>query len=296
MAEIDSKKIGLAVIASYPKWYRGKLRSIKHTDKVRGDLALEFARTVSRTGYQLVLADSKSSKTFLHEMSLIPGIHLIRRRVLGRGEGKRIALDRVSTLPGVEIILLTEAEKISLITDCIKQIAEPILQNKADIVVPKREESLFKLTYPHYMYVSETEGNSIYHEALRSNNIIPQDFPPLDMFFGPRALKNDKKIIALFKRKYDFSGMSILEKLYKPDDYSNILYFPIINAFKKNLKVVNVEVPFRYPKIQKENEDIGAKESFIEKRQMQRVGILIDLIHFLSYLEHKKSSRIKKIK
>lgn len=32
--------LAIAATTSYPKWYRGKLRSIKHTDKVRGDLAL----------------------------------------------------------------------------------------------------------------------------------------------------------------------------------------------------------------------------------------------------------------
>lgn len=296
MAEVDPKKIGLAVITSYPKWYRGKLQSLKNTDKIRGDLALEFARKASQAGYRLVIADSKSTKTFLRELTAIPNIHLIKRRSLTSGEGKRMALDKVSKIPGVEVIILTEAEKVSLITECIQQIARPLLEGKADIVVPKREEGLFKSTYPLYMYDSEIEGNCIYHEALVSNNIIPQKFPPLDIFFGPRAFKNDKKILALFKRKYVFSGLSILEKLYGPDIYSNVLYFPIVSALKKKLKVANLAVPFRYPKIQKENEDIGARDIFIEKRNLQRVSILIDLMHFLSYLEKKKSSRVKAVK
>lgn len=296
MIGIDPKKIGIAVITSYPRWYRGKLQSLKHTDKVRGDLALDFARQAYNTGFHIVIADSKSSKTFLRELTAIPLIHLIKRRSSESGKGKRMALDKVSKIPGVEIILLTEPEKISLLTECIRQIAEPLLKDKADIVVPKREEELFRSTYPRYMYESEMEGNKIYHEALSSNNIISQNSTPLDMFFGPKAFKNNKKILTLFKRKYIFSGLSILDKLYDPDNYSSVLFFPIINALKKKLKVANLEVPFRYPRIQKENEDIGARDLFIEKRNAQRMSILIDLMHFLSYLNKKKSSCMKAIK
>jgi len=56
---------------------------------------------------------------------------------------------------------------------------------------------------------------------------------------------------------------------------------------------MDVEVPFRYPHLQKENEDVGQREVFIQKRNMQRVSILIDLMHFLSYLEKRKSSKLR---
>jgi len=173
---------------------------------------------------------------------------------------------------------------------------EPILQGKADIVVSSRSDALFKSTYPRYMYASEVEGNTIYNEALRSNNILSQAYPSFDWFFGPRVLRNDKNIISLFKRIYRFSGVSILEKLYSPDKYSNVQFFPIVSALKKKMNVVSVEVPFSYPRLQKENEEIGARDVFIEKRSMQRVSILIDLMHFLSYLEKKRSSRVKAVK
>lgn len=296
MQEIDPRKIGIAVIASYPKWYRGKLRSIKHTDKVRGDLAMEFAQIASRAGYKLVVADSKSPKTFLREIGNIPGLHLIRRKKLGRGEGKRFALDKVSKLAGVEIIILTEAEKISLLTDCMALIAEPFLTAGADIVVPSRENRLFKSTYPDYMYESESEGNQIYEEALRANNIIPQNAKALDLLFGPRALRNNKKIISLFKRKYEFKGLSLLDKQFDPDEFSNVLYFPLINAYKQKHKVISIEVPFEYPKTQKDNEDLGARQYFIHKRNLQRIGLLVDLMHFLSYLNKNKNSGIINVK
>ncbi len=291
--QIDSRKIAFAVVTSYPKWYKGKLRSINHTEKVRGDLALEFAQKVTQSGYHLVVADKKSAKTFLKELMVTSSVILIRRKADGSGRGKRLAIDKAIKIPGVEVIILCEPEKVSIVTACMEQFVSPILEGKADIVVPRRDESLFKESYPRYMYDSETEANTIYNETLRSQSILKRSLPDLDFFFGPRAFRNDKKIIALFKKKYTFSGMSILEKLYSADQYSNVLYFPIVSALKRKFRVIDVIVPFRYPQIQKENEDVGARAVFIQKRSMQRASILVDLMHFLSYLEKRKSSRLK---
>jgi hypothetical protein len=291
--DFDPKKVAVIAITFYPKWYSGKLKSIKHTDKVRGDLALEFAEKVTSLGCHLIVADGKSTKTFRNQLQSIPGVTLIKRKTRGSGEGKRAGIERVAKLAEVEAIVLSEPEKVSVITHCLKQIVEPILQGKADIVVPKREDDLFKSTYPKYMYESETEGNSIYNETLRANSLLPEKLHDMDMFFGPRAFRNEKNIVQLFKREYHFSGMSLLEKLYSPDTYSNVQFFPIINAIKKDLRVVSVEVPFRYPHLQKENEDVGRREEFIAKRNMQRVSILIDLMHFLSFLKKNKNSRVR---
>ena len=292
----DPQKVAIAAITYYPKWYRGKLRSIKHTDKVRGDLALEFAQIVSKLGYHLVISDGTSAKTFRKELALIPGIHVIRRRQNGSGDAKRSAMDKAAAIPGVEVIVLNEPEKLSIVTNCLQQIVGPILQDHADIVVPKREDSLFKATYPRYMYDSEVEANRIYNEALRSNNLLPATLYDMDSFFGPRAFRNNKTLIELFKRKYHFTGMSILEKLYSPDTYSNVQFFPIVNALKKKIRVISVVVPFSYPRLQKENEDIGARDIFIEKRSLQRMSILIDLMHFLSFLQSKKKSAVRVLK
>ncbi|HSA84089.1 MAG TPA: hypothetical protein VLF20_04350, partial [Patescibacteria group bacterium] len=69
--------------------------------------------------------------------------------------------------------------------------------------------------------------------------------------------------------------------------------FPLVNAFKKKLRVAIVEVPFSYPRLQKENEEVGQRELFIAKRNLQRVSILIDLMHFLSFLKKNKNSRVR---
>ena len=65
---------------------------------------------------------------------------------------------------------------------------------------------------------------------------------------------------------------------------------------KKKFRVESVEFSFRYPALQKDNEETGQKELFIEKRRAQRLSLLVDLMHFLSYFEGKKNSYLKEIK
>ena len=76
-----------------------------------------------------------------------------------------------------------------------------ILNNQADIVIPKREENFFKKTYSDYQYQSEIEGNKLYNEILRTNGLF-KDNDDLDLFFGPRVFLNHPKIVSLFTKKF----------------------------------------------------------------------------------------------
>lgn len=294
----DPAKVALAMISYYPRWYRGKLRSIKHTEKIRGDLALEFFRQASKKGCHLVVVDGRSSKTFKRELAQVPNIIIVARKIAKRAPNRRRALRVASAIEGVEVIIFSEAEKVSLVTNCLAQIARPIIDGQADIVVPKRNDVLFKSTHPLYMYESETEGNRIYNEALRTQGILPENHEGLDMFFGPRALRNDKKVISLFMRRFriKIGRFSLPSEFFDTEDYSNPLYFPVILALKKRMRIISVEIPFSYPTIQKENEEIGLRSAFVEKRNLQRISIILELIHFLSYLERKPQSKMKAVK
>lgn len=281
----DPKSVGIATITYYPKWYSGALRSIKHTDKVRGDLALDYCRKAVKLGYQTVVANSGSPKTFVRELSRIKGILIVKRRSKKRSPGKRLSIKIVSKLPGVKVIVISESEKVSIVTDCIPQIVEPIINGQADIVVPKREQGLFKSTYPEYMFESETEGNKIYNEILTSNDLLKQRSEDFDMFFGPRAFHNDRKIVSIFMKKYHI----LSSEYFDSEEWSNTLFFPIVLALLKRLRVKSVTVPFLYPKKQKDNEEAAAKDVFIEKRRAQKMGLLIELLHFINYIKKEKN-------
>lgn len=292
--DLDPLCVAIVATTSYPRWYKGKLRSIKDTDKIRGNLAIEFVKIAHKIGYQVVIADWQSPRTFRKELSLIEGVILIRRRSPKRSPSKRQALRRATKLTGIKVIVLTEPEKVSLVQDCIQLIAEPIIQGEADIVVPKRNEELFKKTYPAYQYESEIEGNRTYNEELRSHKLIDINDVDLDMFFGPRAFSNDRKIVSLFMKRYHFSiaHASFPKWYFDAEEFSNTNFFSIVTALRKGLKVKSVEVPFKYPDRQKQNED-SLEDLFLEKRKAQRIGLIVELLHFVAYLEKYRGIRVK---
>jgi len=294
---INPREIAIVLITSYPKWYKGVLKSIKHTDKVRGDLALEFLKTATVAGYQIVIVDGKSAKTFRKELQTFENIRVINRRIAKRSPSKRIGMRVASKLPDVEVIILTEPEKTSLL-DFVPEITQPILEKQADIVIPKREERLFKSSYPRYMYESEMEGITIYNEALFAHGLLTPEIKDFDSFFGPRAFRNEKKILSLFLSRYTYSTSKYkpASELFDPEEYSNAQGFPIVRALKRKMKIKSVTIPFVYPKLQKENEEAAAKDAFFEKRRLQRVSLLVDLFHFLSFLDKNKGSGLKAIK
>lgn len=279
----DPKSVAVAATTYYPKWYRGRLKSVKHTDKVRGDLALEFVRTAKKLGYQIVVVNGKAPSTFYKELCNIGKINILRRRGKKRSPAKRQAVKAASKLVGVKVIVLSEPEKVSFLTECMQYVINPILENRVDIILPKRNEELFKSTYPDYMYESEAEGNKLYNEILRTNGLINNNSSDYDMFFGPRVFKNDPKIVSLFMRRHNV----LSSEYFDVDEWSNALYFPVLLAFKKGLRVQSVTVPFLYPKLQKKNEEADAKEIFLEKRKAQRLGLLVELLRFISFIQKK---------
>lgn len=293
--DFDPASVAIATNTYYPTWYRGKLRSIKHTEKIRGDLAFEFYRKALNLGYSVVAADGFSSKSFRQELLKLRGLKVIVRKSPKRAPSKRQAIKAASKIFGVKFIVMTEPEKISLIENCIPQMVEPLLKSAADMVVPKREEKLFRSTYPEFQYQSEAEANELYNHLLISFGLMAAGVE-FDMFFGPRVIKNDKKIISLFMRKFIFKSNQSLYEYFDPEEFSNVIFFPVVEALKKGLRVESIVVPFAYPVLQKKNEESGEKELFFEKRKSQRMGILIDLMHFLSYLEKNPASRLRRKK
>src|SRR6266404_1089533 len=285
----NPQQIAFALITYYPKWYRGNLRSISHTDKIRGDLAIEFVQKATRLKYHVVIVDGNSSKSFKRTLSAFTDISVIKRKGYKHAPSKRQAFKIAAKLPDIKVLIATEAEKISLI-DSVQQIAKPILENTSDIVVPKREETLFKATYPDYMYNSEIEGNRLYNQQMKLHHLLSENAESLDIFFGPRAFRNDKKILSLFMQTFSFKIANIhySKEYFDPEELSNASFYPIVLALQKKLRVQSVEIPFHYPKLQKENESIGAQEQFVVKRNAQRLGLLIELMYFLNYIQTKR--------
>ena len=294
MNNLDPASIATVSLTYYPKWYRGPLRSIRHTDKVRGDLALDFAKRATAKGYTVVFVDGQSTHTFKKEILSVNGVHVIKRRAKKRSPNRRLGITFASKIPGIKAIVLTEAEKVSII-DSVEKIVSPILDNVADVVIPKREEQLFKQSYPDFQYYSETEGNHIHNEALRAYGFLSPNDEDLDLFFGPRVFANKKSVLTLFMKRYTIStaNISFPKEFFDTEEYSNAQFFPVVLALKKKMKIKSAEINFTYPTTQKQNEEKGEIALFVEKRKAQRLGLIVEMLHFLSYLDKNPGSRVK---
>lgn len=294
MEDINPQEVAIVGTTYSPKWYSGRLKSIKHTDKIRGDVILESLEYATSRGYRVVVVDGGSSKTFASRIKKIPNIKLIQVKRHKRSPNKRRAIFTASKIPDVKAIVLTEIEKKSLITDCLNQIVAPIINEGYDVVIPKREDGLFKDTYPLYMYESETEANVLYNEALRASGLLSVHDEDLDVFFGARVFKNDPKFLKSIFSRYSSNPFETLKQndVFDIEEYSSAQFFPVVEALDKKKKVKSVTVPFRYPESQKINEEKGARESFILKRKFQRVTLLVELMHFLGFLNKKKTRKI----
>jgi len=286
-------KVAVVLITHYPRWRTGKI-NLNNTDKVRGDLALKLIKEAQKLGCHVIVSDSRSARSFKKELSNLKNIMLIHRRSSKRAIGIRDGIKKASKIPDIKAIVLTEPEKVSLITDCLKDIVSPILEGKADIVIPKRREKLFVETYPIYMYESEKEGNQTFNEELKSHKLISKD-DDFDIFFGPKAFLNDKKIVSLFMKQYTFNvdHMSFPKWYFDAEELSNTNFFPVVQALKRGFRVKSIDVPFKYSNSQKLNETGKYKHFFEEKRRMQRIAITIELLHFVSFLENYKGVRVK---
>lgn len=298
MSGIIPSDVAIVGITYAKKWYAGRLKSIKHTDKIRGDLQLYSLKFAAGVGYRIVIVDGGSAKTFIKELKKINGLSLLQAKIPKRSPNRRKAIFKASTIGGVKAIVMTEIEKTSVITDCVDKIVEPIINGEADLVLPKREQELFKKTVPDYMYESENEGNFLYNEALRSHGLLSAHQEDLDVFFGVRVFRNDPQLLKTLLSKYESNPFDSLlgHKLFDVEEYSNAQFFPVVRALQKKLKVVSVTIPFLYPKTQMENESKGEREIFVLKRRFQRLTILVELMHFLGYINGEKSRKLTKTK
>ncbi|MDP2684887.1 MAG: hypothetical protein Q8P20_07690 [bacterium] len=296
---VRPESIAVVELTLYPSWYPDSTQSIGDTDKIRGDLALQSIAAGQANGYRIVVADGDSSTAFKEELAKYTAITYVGRQEETRGAGRRQGFLVASAIDGVEVIIRTEPEKVSIVSEYAPQITLPILEGKADIVVPKRNPNLHQSTYPLYQWESEVSANKKYNDLLHKTGLLPED-QSLDMFFGPIAFRNVPEILELFLEKYEFTLPSSIgiRKFVEPENWSDGYFFSVVKALHQGLKVVSVEVDFKYPEKQRQNEETtaqGAIDEFVAKRAQQKWGLLDELIHFIRYLRQDPKSGLKKI-
>lgn len=279
--------VSLATATFYPSW------PIDEVDKVRGDLAIETTSEIKKNGFSLFISDGGSSDEFLSKISG-SGCNVYKQKNRGLSASRRQALTQARLKKNTQAICLFELEKVSFIKDCFIQSVQPILENKADLVVPKRDEKSF-LSYPDYQSLSEKLLNShltsMIINALKKNGkpISPKIFD-IDFLFGPKVILNKPHILDLFMDKYISKNLSD-EKKFQCEIWANALFFPLIVALYKGLRVVSIPVSYLHPTSQTLLE--SNHPLFIRKREYQFKTLLASIKELILLLENNPKSRIK---
>ena len=142
------------------------------------------------------MVDGGSSEAFKAELAGMK-ISLLPELERGMSSGRQQAFAETAKLEGVKVICWIEPEKVSVIRDCLPEAVLPILNDEADIVVPKRIDSSFE-KYPEYQVKYEQKANRLWNDILRARGLLAEDSEDLDVWFGPKFFINNPELVKLF--------------------------------------------------------------------------------------------------
>lgn len=294
--EIDPRSVAVVTTTFYPNWYPGSAPESKNSDKVRGDLALRMLSEARGKSFQLVVVDGANNQMFKEALRRID-TNPLPETERGMSASRQQGFKEAHILEGVKVICWLEPEKVSISRDCLPEAVIPILKGETDIVVPKRNEDLFKETYPDYQVKFEQDSNRIWNAILRKYGLRSKSDPDLDVWFGPKFFRNDPALLSLFTDKYSFEPNPDLQlhKIIKPELWPNVISFPVIVALHNRFRVLSLEVPYKHPAEQTALEQNS--NEFRRRREVQQRNIIISSEFFVRSLLGLKTDtgRIKKV-
>lgn len=229
-------------------------------DESRFILGLDACRQAALHGIRLILVDGsplEEIRTALYDagknhqgkshVRVIPQVDPGKKGVALR-EAIQAAVDEFDTaglLCGDSVIAFQELEKVDMFRHW-KSVTNHMAETGAGIACPRREDSLFKSTYPIEQYYAETFGN-LYLDSLGSKI----GFPPIDWAIGPMAFR-----CTLSNHWLDFDGQIWDAQLV-----------PMLHAFLSGAKATSFEIDYRHSELMKQQEE--GQPEWSEKRLLQ---------------------------
>jgi hypothetical protein len=291
----DPGSVAYVMNVRYPTWRPGDVVS-NEIDQVRGNQALETIKKALAAGHKVIVGVASDNSPYFAEALSDSGAIIVRRDKPDKTNGFLLGLKRATKEHGVKAIMFMQPEKNGLINSA-EELSRPIRENLADVVVPKRNDRLFKETIPKYMYDMET-GNNVYARRLlkklwlekrKPEEPIP-DFDQIDYFFGTAMVSNDAEMLEKLFAVYEFTGKKGKEDVGRhiPKEAT---FYPIESAIVEGCRILGVEVPFRYDETIKKNEEDNPE--MITKREEQRRGLLVAMANFGKMAVGHERARLK---
>ncbi len=293
---MNPRQIAVCTTTFYPSWQPGFVDTeqlLKKGDravaesKIRGDLALETVHAILRKGYALALVDGANGSAFQQALTE-QGIPFAEEAARGMSASRRQAFDMAYGDPNIQAVVWMEPEKVGMVEE-IEHCAEPILCDKAAIVIPGRTEAGWG-SLPTYQRDSEREGDRVFNDKLHRAGLLPKT-EELDVYFGPRIYSAKEgcraQLLDILHRRYSFTKRPEvpLHAVVNPGSYSEATFFPPVAALQEGLVVQSVPTNFVYPEQQRILEEhppfAEGQNGYRTKRKAQLVGILTELVNYL---------------
>ncbi|MFH1503115.1 MAG: hypothetical protein ABIE36_00455 [Candidatus Diapherotrites archaeon] len=270
-----SSQIAIGTTTWYKKGKHGELRA---------GLAERMIKKAVDDNYKMVVVDGGSEDWFLKSIEGC-GANIYNQTVNGMGASRREVLQYAHNL-NTPLIIWMEPEKLDYVKEIIKT-AEPILNEKADLVIPDRRtivsNKYFLPFYPTSQQNEELFGDDCWRELTRTD---------LDVWSGARTWKRE---LSDYFLKYNGKNL-----FYTTDDGRKIpygdtwdsIFIPVMQAILDGKKVMGVKVDYIHPK-----EQTTLEEGDYEYT-MKRLNQLNNLVPaFTDYWKKNYSnSKLKKIR
>ena len=232
----------------------------KTIDDVRASCALETAKKAARYSLNLLVVDD-TDVNFRNQLKEL-GATVFEEKVHGMGTCRRFILDKAGDIAGKDgVVIWLEAEKYNLV-EFAEQLAEPILNGKADMVIPNRDQKLFEETYPKFQIQSESLAKLFVHD-------MGLDW---DVFFGPVAVNN----VALNEFLNYPNNLPKEFGMTVPDTW-DATYLPWLIAMSKGCKTEFITVPYRHPSEQTKHESGNLEYDLKRIAQLELLGLMYKL-------------------
>ena len=212
------------------------------SDMIRLNLAKKLIKKAVGSGYEIIVVDRSSEKDIVSDFFKL-GARVYKQSEKGMGKGRREVM-RYAYKTGRKALMWIEPEKESLVGE-IPKLVKPILEDKAEIVVPKRKSLK---SYPVVQQYSEPLGNLLFKQLTGRD---------LDIYSGPKVFS--RGCVNYF---LDYNG--------EYGDLWDCIQIPIMNAVFDGKRVLSVEVDYTHPKEQTEIEE--GNLDFYKKRIEQLVN------------------------
>jgi hypothetical protein len=250
-SEMVTPPLNLIVVA--PTFYSS-------VEESRFILGLDACRQAALRGIRLILVDGSPQeeiRTALRNagknhqgkslVRVIPQVVPGKKGVALR-EAIRAAVEEFDSAGlscGHSVIAFQELEKVDMFRHW-KSVANHMAETGAGITCPRREDSLFKSTYPIEQYYAESFAD-FYQDSLGSRPGLPS----IHWTIGPMALR-----CTLSNHWLDFDGQIWDAQLV-----------PMLHAFLSGAKVSSFEIDYRHSELMKQQEE--GQPEWSEKRLLQ---------------------------